>query len=201
VKNERLDLEKKRRGKMDVIKLVKKAKKGNDAAFEELIFLYQDQLYRTAFLYVQNKEDALDVVQEAVYKAYIAIGQLKNPEFFMTWLTRILINCANEVLRVKKKMLTLFEEKKIKTNDKMVDKATQTEQNIDLREAINQLDENFQTAIILYYFHDLSIQQISEQMEIPEGTVKTHLHRARKLLKKYIEGSDHTWMNNGLQAR
>jgi RNA polymerase sigma-70 factor (ECF subfamily) len=150
---------------------------------------------------VQNKEDALDVVQEAVYKAYIAIGQLKNPEFFMTWLTRILINCANEVLRVKKKMLTLFEEKKIKTNDKMVDKATQTEQNIDLREAINQLDENYQTAIILYYFHDLSIQQISEQMEIPEGTVKTHLHRARKLLKKYIEGSDHTWINNGLQAR
>ncbi len=62
---------------------MKKAKKGNDEAFEQLIRLYQNQLYRTAYLYVGNKEDALDVVQETVYKAYLSIEQLKKPNYFI----------------------------------------------------------------------------------------------------------------------
>lgn len=66
---------------MDEIKRIKKAQKGNSKAFEELMSSYQDQLYRTAYIYVHNKEDALDIVQETVYKAYLSLEKLKKPRY------------------------------------------------------------------------------------------------------------------------
>lgn len=70
---------------MKQIKLVKKAIKVDEEAFETLVVQQSDKLYRTAFLYVPNKEDALDVLQETIYKAFISIDQLKHPEYFSTW--------------------------------------------------------------------------------------------------------------------
>ncbi|WP_397538590.1 sigma-70 family RNA polymerase sigma factor [Rummeliibacillus pycnus] len=186
---------------MDEIKLVKKARKGDDTAFEELICLYEDQLYRTAYLYVQNKEDALDVVQETVYKAYLSLAQLKKPHYFKTWLIRILIHNANELLRKKKKVVKFEDTSKYETIEESTNQTNQTEQNLDLKAAIHQLDESYQTAIILYYYHDLSIHQIAWHMNVPEGTVKTYLHRARNSLKKLLEGSDQTWINSSLMMR
>ncbi|NRD81121.1 sigma-70 family RNA polymerase sigma factor [Bacillus sp. BRMEA1] len=186
---------------MDEIKLVKKARKGDDAAFEELIYLHQNQLYRTAYIYVQNKEDALDVVQETVYKAYLSLDQLKNPQYFKTWLIRILIHNANELLRTGKKLIKIKDESKYETSDEPTNKTNQTEQNIDLMAAIQQLDNSYQTVIILYYYHDLSVHQIACHMNVPEGTVKTYLHRARKSLKKLLEGSEQGWINNSLMMR
>ncbi|MEH6890072.1 sigma-70 family RNA polymerase sigma factor [Bacillus sp. JJ864] len=183
---------------MDEIKLVKKAKKGNDAAFEQLISLHQDQLYRTAYMYVQNKEDALDIVQETVYKAYVSLEQLQKPNFFLTWLTRILIHNAYQVLNEKKKVQQLEDRREYKDVRNI---ANGIEQNIDLQVAIGKLDENYQTVIILHYYYDLPINQIAWHMNVPEGTVKTYLHRARKSLKKLLGGSDENWINSGLMMK
>ena len=70
------------------INLVKKAIKGNEKAFETLITNESDKLYRTAYLYVRNKEDALDVLQETTYKAFLSIHQLKSPEFLVPGLLK-----------------------------------------------------------------------------------------------------------------
>ncbi|MEI4801313.1 sigma-70 family RNA polymerase sigma factor [Bacillus sp. NPDC077411] len=183
---------------MDEIKLVKKAKKGDDAAFEQLISLHQDQLYRTAYMYVQNKEDALDIVQETVYKAYLSLEQLQKPNFFLTWLTRILIHNAYQVLNEKKKVQQLEDSRECKDVRNV---ANRIEQNIDLQAAIGKLDENYQTVIILHYYYDLPINQIAWHMNVPEGTVKTYLHRARKSLKKLLGGSDENWINSGLMMK
>ncbi|WP_367946571.1 sigma factor [Bacillus sp. V59.32b] len=85
-------------------KLIQKAIKGNKKAFEQLIMKHHEQMYRTAFLYVRNKEDALDIVQEATYQALVSIHTLKNPEYFMTWFTKIIIRCSGQVIE-KRKML------------------------------------------------------------------------------------------------
>ncbi|MDC2865580.1 sigma-70 family RNA polymerase sigma factor [Bacillus sp. BP-3] len=183
---------------MDEIKLVKKAKKGDDAAFEQLISLYQDQLYRTAYMYVQNKEDALDIVQETVYKAYVSLEQLQKPNFFLTWLTRILIHNAYQVLNEKKKVQQLEDSRECRD---LRNVANRIEQNIDLQVAIGKLDGNYQTVIILHYYYDLPINQIAWHMNVPEGTVKTYLHRARKSLKKLLGGSDGNWINSGLMMK
>lgn len=88
---------------MNELKLIKKAIKGNKDCLEELLVLHGDQLYRTAYVYVRNREDALDVVQEASYKAFLSIGQLKNEKFFLTWLTKILLNCSYELVKKRNK--------------------------------------------------------------------------------------------------
>ncbi|MEK3890131.1 sigma-70 family RNA polymerase sigma factor [Bacillus sp. FSL K6-3431] len=173
---------------MTDIKLVKKAVKGNERAFETLITNDSDKLYRTAYLYVRNKDDALDVLQETTYKAFISIKHLKNPEYFSTWLTKILIRTAYDVLKKKKRnVLTgdiFFENITENKTDKI-------ESRIDITNAISTLKHDYQSVIILFYYHDLSIANIAETMDKPEGTIKPHLHRAKMELKKALKGANY----------
>ncbi|WP_153463734.1 MULTISPECIES: sigma-70 family RNA polymerase sigma factor [Sediminibacillus] len=168
--------------------LVKKAIKGDEAAFETLVKNESEKLYKTAFLYVKNKEDALDVLQETIYKAFVSINQVKKPEYFYTWLTKILIHTAYELLRKRKKVVY---------DENLIHHLPETEGNqdvetkMDLLNAISYLSEQYQTVIILFYYHDLPIHQIAETMEKPENTVKTYLRRAKKELKHYLEGVHH----------
>lgn len=90
-------------------RLVKKAIKGNKSAFEKLIQQNYERIYRTAYIYVHNEEDALDVVQEATYQALVSIRTLKNPEYFMTWFTRIVIRCSGQILKRKGNVVPLSE--------------------------------------------------------------------------------------------
>ena len=157
--------------------------RGNKNALEELLVIHSDQLYRTAFLYVGNREDALDVVQETAYKALLAIEQLKNGKFFLTWLTKILIRCAFDVTKKKKNEISI--EKILELSP------TQTHQRdeyLDLVNAIGQLNEQYRNAVILFYFQDLPISEVAKIMDVPENTVKTYLHRGKSQLKKLLKG-------------
>lgn len=78
---------------------MKKAQKGNDKAFLNIFQQYEEDIYRMAFLYVKNQEDALDVVQEVAYKSFKKIHTLKKPEYFKTWLMKITINCAVSIVK------------------------------------------------------------------------------------------------------
>ncbi|MEF2290867.1 sigma-70 family RNA polymerase sigma factor [Virgibacillus dokdonensis] len=171
---------------MNELTLVKKAIKGNRECLEELLVLHGDQLYRTAYLYVRNREDALDVVQETSYKAFLSIGQLKNEKYFLTWLTKILINCSYDVLKKSKKELPLSNMIELTTDER-----EKREENLDLLEAINRLNEKHKNAIILFYFQDLSISEVAKVMKIPENTVKTFLSRGKARLKKLLGGMNY----------
>lgn len=166
---------------------VKKAIKGDTKALETLLLLEQEMLYYKALSYVSTKEDALDAIQETSYNALLSIHQLRNPEYFSTWLFRVLIRECYKLLRERKKMIPYEDEvllKKLETKD---DIELDTS---DIKEAISKLSPSYQTSIILFYYHDLSIKDISEVVERPVGTVKTHLRRARKKLKTEIERSN-----------
>ncbi|OLP63107.1 hypothetical protein BACPU_35070 [Bacillus pumilus] len=94
----------------DIHRLVKKAIKGNKNAFERLVQHHYERIYRTAYLYVHNEADALNVVQEATYQAYKSIHSLKNPEYFTTWFTRIVIRCAGNVIKKRDNVIPLSDE-------------------------------------------------------------------------------------------
>ncbi|WP_210364303.1 sigma-70 family RNA polymerase sigma factor [Bacillus sp. REN3] len=170
---------------MDEIKLVRRAMKGNGRAFEQLLVLHSDRLYRTAFLYAGNREDALDIVQETACKGFMAIGQLKNEQYFLTWLTRIMIHSAYDVLKKRKHELPVE-----KLSDFPCDDKNLIAENLDLLEAVAGLKEQHRTAIILFYYQDLPICEIAGVMGVPENTVKTYLQRGRKELKSKLEGKD-----------
>lgn len=157
----------------------KKAKKQREErVFEELIEKEKQQLYRIAFLYVKNETDALDIVQDTVYKAFICRDTLVEEKYFSTWITRILINKSLNFLKRKKKIVLSNEIDIINNyeNEKAEDK-------IDVLEAVKRLEEPYKTTIILRFYKDFTIKQIGEVLDCPEGTVKTHIHRGIQKLK------------------
>lgn len=171
----------------EIEKLVKKAIKGNRKAYGILIEEYQTYLYKTAFLYIKNEQDALDAVQNCVMKGMIAIDKLREPTFFKTWLTKILINCIYREKEKQAPILSLEE-----YQEKATEASSSIEERIDLYEAIDMLRPFYKMVIILYYFSDLKIKEIAGIMDLPEGTVKGYLARAKKeLRKKLTEESYH----------
>lgn len=174
---------------MEEILLVKRAIKGNDEAFEKLIDIYFDRLYKEAYLKCKNEDDAKEVVQETIYKAYMNIKQLREPKYFKTWISRILINVCNDYLN-KVGMVDLAHEessfvKEIVVEDKI-------EVKIDLYNAIDELEDKYKDAIILKYIEDLKLEEISNILDRPINTIKTHLRKGLRDMKNLLkEGYKH----------
>ena len=146
-------------------------------------------LFRSAFLYVKNEADALDAVQECVTKGLIGIEKLKEPRYFKTWLTRILLNC---IWQDKQKAQTVSLEEYVEqgTLDYLI------EEKVDLYDAIDSLKGHYKTVVILFYFQELKIREIAQIMDIPEGSVKADLYRAKKMLRKWLT-EDHGQKEEG----
>ncbi|MGG5371674.1 TIGR02954 family RNA polymerase sigma-70 factor [Enterococcus sp. AZ196] len=136
----------------------------------------------TAYLYVHNKEDSLDIVQETSYQAFKSIKNLKNPQYFKTWMMRILMNTA---VKFKKNNSIVFVEEVANEGASI---SINKEEHLDLLFALNELKEDYRLVIILHYYHDLTVKSISEVLQIPEGTVKTNLFRGREKLKNKLTG-------------
>lgn len=155
--------------------LIKKSKNGCNDSFEKLIILYEDYLYKMAYLHVKNEQDALDIYQETILKAYMNISKLKKDNLFKTWITRILINNVYSKSKYDSKYYDLEIENYIGDHP-----YSEIEKNIDLHAAIDVLEDRYKTPIILHYFYDFTINQISEITGSNENTIKTNLRRAKK---------------------
>lgn len=164
---------------MEDIELVSKCKEGDRKAFSMLIKSYEKDLYRVAIAMTKNNDDALDCIQEAILQAFKNISSLLHEEYFKTWLIKILINKCNEML-YKKKRIILFSEYQSE------DSYSYNTEVIEVRDAVNKLEESLKLLVVLYYFEDMSIKDIAESLNIPEGTVKSRLARAREKLKLFL---------------
>jgi len=158
---------------------IKLAQKGDDNAFYELISERKGQLYKTAFAYVKNKEEALDIVSDTVYKAYISIKKLKEPSFFNTWLTRILINTSLDCINKSSRAISYKENVSSEAKEILKD----DEKIIDLKLAVDKLQGKYKTIVILKYFQDMTLMEIAKILQCPLGTVKTNLHKALEELR------------------
>lgn len=165
------------------IKLAKKAVRGDADAYGELIRQNQEYLYKMAYLYTENQQDALDVAGTAILKGYQHIRSLKNPQWFRTWLTRILIRCAQDA---NKKIVYFDSIDEVEIPERY--EGISLEETWDLRNAIELLPEKYRNVIILKYFSEMSVQEIAYVLEIPSGSVKAYLSRGRDELKKYLGG-------------
>lgn len=144
--------------------------------FATRVELLKKRLYRTAYLYLGNEASALEAVDEAVYKGLKALNKLRQPEYFDTWLTRILINeCKRELKRLAR----------ICTKEHL-DERQKEDCNYDalpLKEAITKLPQELRSVVILRYFSGYTLTKTAESLEIPQGTVVTRQRRALRLLK------------------
>ncbi|MGA4721502.1 sigma-70 family RNA polymerase sigma factor [Fictibacillus nanhaiensis] len=165
---------------METEQLVKKAIKGNDEAFLQLIQTYKVDLYKTALSFLRNEEEALEAMQEVTYRAYKNIKKLKNEIFFKTWLIRIMINYCNDQLKHKKRVVM---------NDEMLNSLGVSENHtqLELKDAMLDLDDRSREILTLKYFNDVKIKDIATIMQCPEGTVKTWLNKALRALREKLE--------------
>ncbi len=170
---------------LDINILIKEAKKGNDDAFAELMDTCKEQLYRIAYSYLKSETDALEALQETTFRAYKNIKKLRKPEYFKTWLIRILINYCNDEIKRSRKYIAMEEHYISQVHDGDIYDSLAL---MDLIPAIYDLKNDYQEVIILRYFEDLKIKEIAYIKDIPEGTVKTKIHRALGELKSLLEG-------------
>ena len=136
------------------------------------------KLYRTALCYLGSEAQAVDVLDEAVYKGLCAAGKLRQPEYFDTWLTRILLNeCHREQKRQGR--LVPMEAAEELTAEQLDD--------LPLKQALLRLPEDLKNVVILRFFAGYTQAEASEILDIPQGTVGTRQQRALRLLRLELE--------------
>ncbi|MEG0014939.1 MAG: sigma-70 family RNA polymerase sigma factor [Cellulosilyticaceae bacterium] len=140
---------------------------------------YKESMYRLAYSYTRNEQDALDIVQESICKALTSLDSLKEINYVKTWMYRIIVNTALDYLRKNKKYI--YQE----TLDEGC--LYDTYENIDLKEALDKLEEPYQTIVKLRYFEDLQINEIAQVLQQNENTIKTRLYTALKKLRIKIK--------------
>lgn len=141
-----------------------------------------DKLYRLAFVYVKNKNESLDILQDSIVKAYKNINKIKDMKALEKWINKILINTALDYLRKRSRIVYCDD---IFKNIELIE-----DNNSELIESVDNLPEDLKTVIILKYFHGSTINEVSEILEISVPTVKNRLHKALNFLRKeFKEGS------------
>jgi RNA polymerase sigma-70 factor (ECF subfamily) len=149
-----------------------------DNEFAEKTEAIRGKLYRTAQLYMNSRSLALDVLDEAVYKALCSHRKLKSPEYFDTWMTRILINeCYNELRR----------QKRIRPMEELPETAVQEFDALPLKEAVRCLPRELKDIVILRYFTGLSLVETARTLNIPQGTAASRQRKALQLLRLELE--------------
>ncbi len=157
------------------VKLVELAKNGNKEAFSKLVEDVKIKLYKTGISILKNDDDTCDAIQETLIKAYKGINTLKNDKYFNTWIIRILINTSYDIIRKNEKIISI-DEKIEKEEDSYYDRYKEEST---LETVLNMIDKDLKLVTVLYYYDEFSVNEISEFLNIPEGTVKSRLSRAR----------------------
>ena len=150
----------------------------NNEEYAKRVEEIRGRLYKTAFLYLGSESLAVDAVDEAVYKGLCNHKKLRQPEYFTTWMTRILMNeCHNEQRR-QKRLIPLEEVQELLTEDY---------DSLPLKEAIKRLPKELKEVIILRYFTGYTLAETAETLKIPRGTAATRQRKALQLLKLEFE--------------
>lgn len=181
--------------------LVKKSLQGDTQAFEELVLIHQNKVYKLAYRYMGNEEDAYDMTQEAFLKAYRSLRSFKGDSSFSTWLYRVTTNvCLDELRRRKRRIAPVSLDEPLATNDgdevekEIADKSPtadilyeQKEFSQYIQNLLNDMKPEHKTAIVLRDVMELSYEEIAEVLNCSIGTVKSRISRARNALRKKMD--------------
>jgi len=179
--------------------LIAKALRGDQKAYADLLSRYNGPLYNLLYRMVHSKEETEDLVQEAFMKAFAALPTFNEEFAFSTWLYKIAINNTIDHLR-KKRLRTYSLDKPIQSKEGEVKReypdltweadkeVLSTEKTTIISKAIDELPEKYRIAIVLRHSEEKSYEEIAEILNIPLGTVKARIFRAREALKRKLKG-------------
>lgn len=173
-------------------RLAIEARDGNHAAFDELVRRYEARLYRFAYRMLQHPCDAEDVLQATFLRAYRALEAYKPGGFFASWLYRIALNECRRKIRGRKVSLPggveLAQQVPAGPATDPEALALRHDRNRHIRGAVMSLPEHYRDAILLFYFEELSVEEVARTMGITVTAAKVRLHRARAKLLAALDG-------------
>jgi RNA polymerase sigma-70 factor (ECF subfamily) len=188
----------------DDAQLIAETLKGQTAAFGKLVQKYQDRLYNTIVHVAGNAEDARDIVQEAFVQAFVKLDSFKGISAFYTWIYRIALNLAAGLRRKQRPMASLEHNREQfgmdppdNHNNCPLDKLQQQERAGQVRRALAQLSKEHRTVLVLREIEDCSYETIAEMLEVPVGTVRSRIHRARMQLREELIKTDSFQQSTG----
>ncbi len=178
--------------------LIRRAKKGDVLAFENLISGYEKKVYNTVYRFFSNAEDALDITQEIFIKVFTSLCGFRENSSFSTWLYRIAVNTCIDFLRKKKEdMLPIKEEMAVSGEIKLGSHTESPEEFVErdelkraLMKAINALPEEQRMCVILRDIQRFSYTEISDILTCSLGTIKSRLCRGRRALKEKLKDTE-----------
>jgi RNA polymerase sigma-70 factor, ECF subfamily len=180
-----------------VKKRIKQVIKGDQEAFGEIVEIYKNSIYQLCFRMLGNRHEAEDIAQEAFIRAYLNINTFNQDLKFSTWLFRIATNLCIDRMRKKKpdhyldaevkgtEGLTMYSQ--IPSNTPLPEEELESlELHETVQKEILKLPDKYRSAIVLKYMEELSLNEISEILDLPLGTVKTRIHRGREALRQQL---------------
>jgi RNA polymerase sigma-70 factor, ECF subfamily len=176
----------------DDFQLIDDALAGNSSAFGQLVTKYQDRLYNTLVRVVGCVDEARDVCQDAFVQAYVKLKSFQRGSAFYTWLYRIALNLAVTRKRKKKPTHSIDAERELTGNEPLArdgaptERMEQQERVGQVQSALAKLDEDFRTVIVLREIDGHDYETIAAMLDLPLGTVRSRLHRARIELKEQL---------------
>ncbi|MCI2429519.1 sigma-70 family RNA polymerase sigma factor [Candidatus Acetothermia bacterium] len=172
----------------DELKLIRRSLDGDKNAWGEIVKRYKISVFGVALGILGNPADAEDAAQDAFIRAYQGLHTFHLDKRFSTWIFAITANLCKNKLRRDRLLAPL----------KYITRATQSHHNPEaqlaqdqrsqtMRDALDQLSPKYRMPLVLRYYGDLEYKEIAEMMKLPEGTVKTRIHRAKSELKRLLE--------------
>ena len=161
--------------------LARRAARGDERAFEELVVRHQDKLYTLALRVTLSEADAYDCVQEGLIAAWRALPRFRGDARFSTWMYRIVVRKAYDAIERRRRTPEPVEELQA------VAPETQPEARLDLIAALGDLDPDFRVVAVACDILGMSMEDAGTMLELPTGTVKSRLHRAREQLAQTLE--------------
>lgn len=178
-------------------RLAARCQQGDMAAFTELVNRYKDKVYNLAVRMLRDRGDAEDLAQETFLNVYRAVATFRVDERFSTWIYKIASNLCIDRLR-KRRHLTISLDAPVQEGEELYRQVPdwshapeplyeQSELREDVQAAIDQLPSKYRLIILLRHMQDMAYEEIATVMDLPVGTVKTRLFRAREILKRHLE--------------
>jgi RNA polymerase sigma-70 factor (ECF subfamily) len=174
--------------------VLQRAQKGDTEAFAALVDEHQRYIYNLALRVLKDEDEALDLTQETFVRAWTALPNFRGQSQFRTWLYRIVTNlCYNRLPNLRRSLTDLGDDviADIPETDPTFDNPARGFESRELRlylhQAIEDLDENYRLLISLRYQNELSYEEIAGMLNLPLGTVKTGLFRAKEQLRRALE--------------
>jgi RNA polymerase sigma-70 factor, ECF subfamily len=171
--------------------LVRETIAGNQASFETLAKKYRKRIFALGYSFFRNPDDAEDFIQDVLVKVYVSLSSFRGESLFSTWMMRIAYNTAINSVKRRHEYTSLAEDFDIADPSENPEEEHLLKCSREaIRDAVTELPERYRVCVDMFFFYDMPYVDISEVTGLPVNTIKSHVFRAKKLLRDKLDEGD-----------